>query len=311
MPCAVKSVHSGSERSLGSSKLIGRLCVSILCLGSCAEGDLVLPRQSVAEASWFTPQVATLLDREGRLPAGSPLPTDSVSISVADASLYAQAYLTQFATDLEAYLSRDAGFRVRVAELTQCNRTEFISSAYSFFPAGVSERFRATWGPHWLFRYCGPTGAVEVEAVVAASGYRPVLKDRRYPAYEWAGNVQTRGIPRTSIRYPEQEDAARLIAEHGAARVGSLPRRIRLGAGFSPFTHSFSLTEQSVNGTRRTVSVVGPSTATLSVAREDRHVAQHDTLYETSSNGTRTRYVLERSVYTVSTARVATLLGAP
>ena len=129
----IGATRNDSSRTPHRRPSLGAWCLlagSLIGCGKDATGPVPTPR---ADASWFTLAIASQLDFAGRLPGTRPLAGQATGIDVDDAIRFSKAIIKDFGPALSDIFSDDAGIPVDGANLRQCDRVDFVESAYGLF----------------------------------------------------------------------------------------------------------------------------------------------------------------------------------
>lgn len=237
-------------------------------LGCQADATGPVPYSS-ASASWFTPAVASQLDRTGRLPGTRPIGTQATGMSATDAIRFANAVIKDFGAGLSDFFSDDAGIAVDGATLRQCDRVDFVESAYEPFAPERTQFVRNVHGAKWLVRYCDRHARVVAEIDIAANAVGLAVDSAGGIVPKSNGtNWSWRGLPQSTRRAPTVEDAAALVSRNGAGRISELPRIVHIGHGFVAHAVSYLFTQRAADGTHTTTMVFGVTTADMRIQPE-------------------------------------------
>ena len=254
------------------------LAGSLIGCGNDATGPVVRPR---ADASWFTPAIASQLDFTGRLPGTRPLGGQATGIDADDAIRFSNGVMKDLGPILSPFFSDDAGIPVDGANLRQCGRVDFIESAYGAFAPERTQFFRNVHGAKWLVRYCDRAlrAVAEIDIAANAVGLGVDSTGGIVPKSQGT-NFSFRGLPQSGMREPTVEDAAALVAKNGAGRISALPRLIHIGHGFVSYAMSYLFVQTAPDGTRTTTMVFGVSNTDLRIRAERNAPSDRDSLAE-------------------------------
>lgn len=197
--------------------------ISALLSSACADEPLAAPTvsQSAVVAS-VTPEVAAMLDGNGRFVFAPPAAADVPWISAGRARDLAVAFWKGYGPSLKGTMEeeRDAG----VADnLTPCRRVFLAESAYEPFAAEVSAVTRRTYGAKWLVSLCHGSEqqiaiAVAVEATNLTIDAGGIARGVR------PGDFSVDGVP-VGTTYPLEPELGTVgVAEKTTVRVSEIPR---------------------------------------------------------------------------------------
>lgn len=212
----------------------------------CADERVTGLREAVASAEWFSAQIASQLDAQGRLPASRPVrPTDS-EVTAETAKSLADSLISGFGASLEGHWTGEAGRRVSARNLRQCGRIDFLEHPYTEIPASASDAFRAHYGSKWAVRYCTKDDIVDVQVFVSATGLAVSVA----PDGSLRQNVPliaftTGGVPQQPDR---PEAASREVFSRSRRPIVALPRHVLFGGGYYPGNQSFIVTQGASDG---------------------------------------------------------------
>ena len=254
----------------------------------CSDNPTGPSRPPMAKAEWFTADVAARLGIDGRLPGARPAVGEATSVSVDDARRFAFAFVAAYGEAYSESWSIQAGTQVDGTKLRQCDRIDYIESAYDDYPPERTEGFRNIHGPRWQVRLCGDTDRPLVEISVAANARNITVNDMgRLTSAPNSSAFQDRGVPQATSPYASVEAAAALVAANGAGRISQLPRLIHVGQLFSSRAVSYRFLQTASNGSRTETVVFGTSADDLRIRPERAVGAEVDMLGDVNPLGGR------------------------
>jgi len=215
------------------------------------------------------------------LPGTRPLAGQATGIGADDAIRISNAIMKDLGPVLSQFFSDDAGIAVDGANLRQCDRVDFIESAYGAFAPERTQFFRNVHGAKWLVRYCDRAlrAVAEIDIAANAVGLGVDSSGGIVPRSQGT-NFSFRGLPQSGVREPTVEDAAALVAKNGAGRISELPRLIHIGHGFVSHAVSYLFIQTAPDGTRTTTMVFGVTSADLRIRAERNAPGDRDSLPE-------------------------------
>jgi hypothetical protein len=291
-----------------------RVAVSLLGLFGCVDsGKTPVGQSTFVDKDWLTAAVAAQLDASGRFPSVVPAADDAPALSKQRAAALADAFLKTFGSSGSIIWSEDAGVTVDGTKARQCDRLDFVESAYDAVPSGQNEWFRNAWGPQWVVRFCqqSTTPIVELTVAANASGVQ-ITESGTLPAGAYSAIFVAHGIPQKITRSRSIEDAAEAISRaNRTGRISQLPRLIGIGAGIAPFRTSFLFEQTDAGGGRTIATAVGLTRAAITVRPGRGASVEIDTLFDVSASGALVPVALRRRSNAVSKADLRAVFLAP
>lgn len=204
-------------------------------LASCADDPLVAPTVSENEVvAAVTPDVAAMLDANGKFVFQEPAPGSSPWITADRAVELAQGYLKGYGPPSRERwrVERDAG----VAEhLSPCRRVFLAESGYDPFPAELVREYRRALGPMWTVSFCSG-GEQQVAIAVSVEATDLTIDEEGIVVGLKSGDFISKGVP-VGVTFPiEPEVGAVEVAGTVNARVKALPRYRRLADLYGPYS---------------------------------------------------------------------------
>lgn len=262
--------------------------VTFLGLFGCVDSDQTpVGQATVLDKDWLTASVAAQLDASGRFPGVVPTADSAPALAKQRAAALADAYLKTFGASSSVIWSVDAGITVDGANLRQCDRIDFVESAYDAIPAGQNEWFRNAWGPQWIVRFCQHSATPIVEVTVAANASNvQITSSGALPAGAYSVIFVAHGIPQSASRAPSIEEAAEAVSRaNRTGRISKLPKLIGIGAGIAPWRASFVFEQSDAGGGRTISTAVGLTRAAITVRPGRGANIEMDTLFDLSAGG--------------------------
>jgi hypothetical protein len=290
--------------------------VALLTVAACKDQTGPQKTFTTIEDAWVTPSIAAQLDL-GLFPGNRPEIASPREVSLDAARTLANAWVKTVGVVSASIWSDDAGVTVLPAQLVQCNRIDYVESAYEEIPATRSQAFRNAWGSQWLVRFCQNGSAPVVEVSVAANATTAsVGKDGRLDGESVNAAFNDHGIAQNSKQYPSVEDGARHVATANAragSRIAELPKITRAGRGTPPWIVSWIFTQTDAAAVRSRVSVFGASKTALITRPVQDITAESDTLVDVSpaQNGTSIPVVIKRRANALQISDVLLFLSQP
>lgn len=291
--------------------------VVLLSLSACRDESGVQNTFASVETDWVTPAIAAQLDLDHRFPGTRPDIASLPAVSLDVARTLATAWVKTVGVVSASIWSDDAGVMVVSAKLVQCNRIDYVESAYEEIPATRSRFFRNAWGPHWLVRFCQNRSAPIVEVSVAANATNiTVERDGRLDGRTVNAAFDDHGIAQNSKQYPSVEDGARHVATMNARPgelIAELPRIIHAGRGTAPWIVSWIYTQTDAAAVRSRVSVFGASKTSLIARPVFDTTAESDTLVDVAQvqGGASIPVVIKRRGNAIQVSDVLLFLSQP
>ena len=262
------------------------ICAVLLTVFACKDQTGLTSTFTSVDKEWVTPSIAAQLDLDHRFPGTRPDIGSLPAVSLDAARTLANAWIYTVGFVSASIWSDDAGVTVAAAKLVQCNRIDYVESAYEEIAATRSHAFRNVWGSHWLVRYCQNGSATVVEVSVAANATNiSVGRDGRLDGQSLNAAFDDHGIAQNSKQYPSVEDGARHVATvsvRPGALIAEIPRIIHAGRGTAPWMVSWIFTQSDAAAVRSRVSVFGASKTSLISRPVADITAESDTLVDIS-----------------------------
>ena len=265
-------------------------------VGCTDSGKMSISDATVLDKNWLTASVLAQLDPSGRFPSTAPATDNTPAVSLLRAKALADAFVHTFGSSSSMIWSQDAGVPVEGGSLRQCDRVDFVESAYDAIPASQNDWFRNAWGPQWIVRLCQRTSVPIVELTVAANASNIQITDAgTLPFGAYSAIFVAHGIPQGTARAPSIEDAAEAVARaNRTAQISQLPSMVGIGAGISPWRTSFLFEQTGTGGIRTVTTAVGLTRSALQLRPSRGSSIELDTLYDLSPTGVAVPVLLRR-----------------